>query len=183
MTIELVTYAKLKALLDLEDAAITDYPALDLLRDSVVSAFEEYTGRLLESVERSKTIYIGALGTHQLSLEAIPVTAVSSLVVTVSEDDETYTEHDDYEIAGYGLRLLGKVSNCSIAITYTGGISDVPDNLARAALLQTAYEFQSKDHIGAKSVSTEGGSISRPALGLLKEVKRLLDRSKHPLRW
>ena len=183
MAIELVSYANLRSLLDLEEAAITDYPALNVLRDSVTSALEDYTGRLFESKARTETIYVGSTGTQMLSLEAIPVASVSSLVVTVSETDETFTEHDDYEIASYGLKLLTRVSNCSIAITYTGGISTVPDSLARAALLQTAYEFQAKDQIGADSVSTEGGTISRPALGLLKEVKRLLDKNMHPLRW
>jgi len=183
MAIELVSYANLKSLLDLEDAAITDYPALNVLRDSVTSAFEAYTGRLFESTSRSETIYIGASATTMLKLEAIPISSITSLTVTVSETTETYTDHDDYEITAYGLKLLSSVSNCTIAITYTGGISTVPDNLARAALIQTAYEFQGKDQIGSDSVTTEGGTISRPALGLLKETKRLLDQNMHPLRW
>ena len=187
MAIELVSYADLKSLLGLEDAAITDYPELNVLRESVTSAFEAYTGRLFESIARTKTIYVDA-PTQMIRLGAIPVTSVASLVVTVSEDDETYTQYDDYEIRSYGLRLLSKVSACTIAITYTGGILTaptnlVPDSLERAALLQTAYEFQAKDQIGSDSVTTEGGTISRPALGLLKEVKRLLDQNMHPLRW
>jgi len=183
MAIELVSYANLKSLLGLEDASITDYPALGVLRDSVTSAFEAHTGRLFESTSRSETIYIGASATTMLKLKAIPISSITSLTVTVSETTETYTEHDDYEITAYGLKLLSKVSNCTIAITYTGGISTVPDTLERAALIQTAYEFQAKDQIGSESVTTEGGTISRPALGLLKEVKRLLDQNMHPLRW
>ena len=183
MSIELVSYANLRSLLDLENAAITDYPALNVLRDSVTSAFEAYTGRLFESKARTETIRIGYPGTQMLRLDGIPISAVASLTVTVSETTETYTDHDDYEITAYGLKLLSNVSNCTIAITYTGGISTVPDNLERAALIQTAYEFQAKDQIGSESVTTEGGTISRPALGLLKEVKRLLDQNMHPLRW
>lgn len=183
MTIELVSYSDLKNLLALEDAAITDYPALNVLRDSVTSAFEVYTGRLFESKARTETIYIGGHGTQMLKLDATPISSVGSLTVTISETTETYTDHDDYEITAYGLKLLSSVSDCTIAITYTGGISDVPDSLERAALLQTAYEFQAKDQIGADSVSTEGGTISRPALGLLKEVRRLLNQNMHPLRW
>jgi len=182
MSIELVSYANLKNLLDLEESAITDYPALNVLRDSVTAAFEAYTGRLFESKERTDTLYIDT-ATQMIKLDAIPISSVGSLTVTISETTETYTEHDDYEITGYGLRLLSSVENCSIAITYTGGISTVPDTLARAALLQVAYEFQSKDQIGSESVSTEGGTITRPPLGLLKEVKRLLDQNMHPLRW
>jgi len=170
-------------LLGLEDSEITDYPALDVIRDSVTAAFEAYTGRLFESKERTETIYYGYPGTKYLSLEAVPISSVSALVVTTSETDETFTEHDDYEIASYGLRLLTSISDCKVAITYTGGLSTVPDDIKRAALLQTAYEFQAKDQIGADSISTEGGTISRPALGLLKEVRRILDRNIHPLKW
>jgi len=183
MSIELVSYADLKSLLDLEDAAITDYPALDVLRGSVTSAFEAYTGRLLEPIARTKSIYVGQQSTAMIRLDAIPISSVASLTVTIAGDAETYTENDDYEIAEYGLRLYSGVKNAVVAITYTGGITTVPDTMNRAALLQIAYEFQSKDQIGAESVSTEGGAVQRPALGLLKEVKRLLNPSFHPLRW
>jgi len=181
MAIELVSYADLKSLLDLEEALITSYPALGVIRESVTSAFESFTGRLFESKERTDTIYISN-PTQMIALPAIPVASVSSLVVTFYETSETYTEHGGYEITRYGVKLTSSVQNCKIVITYTGGISTVPDNLERAALLQTAYEFQSKDQIGAESVTTEGGSVNRPALGLLKEVQRLLKPLVHPLR-
>lgn len=181
MAIELVTYANLKALLDLEEAAITDYPALNIIRPSVTSAIEEYLDRLLEPIERTETIYIGRFKTSMLRLPAIPVTSVSSVTVTIGEDSETYDEHEEYEVTNYGLKLLASLANAKVVVVYTGGITTVPDAIARAALLQTAYEFQSKDHVGADNVSTEGGSVSRPAIGLLKEVQRLLNRYRHPL--
>jgi len=68
-----------------------------------------------------------------------------------------------------------------MVVVYTGGITEATNSMNRAALLQTAYEFQAKDHIGASSVSAEGGSVQRPELGLLKEVKRILSKDKHPL--
>ncbi|MFH2095496.1 MAG: hypothetical protein ABIJ16_07320 [Bacteroidota bacterium] len=181
MAIELVTYASLKALLDLESALITDYPALNIIRPSVTSAIEEYLDRSLEPIERTETIYIGSFKTSMLRLPAIPITSIASVTVTIGEDSETYDEHDEYEITEYGLKLLVSLSNAKVVVVYTGGVTVVPDAIARAALLQTAYEFQSKDHIGADNVSTEGGSVSRPAIGLLKEVRRMLDKFKHPL--
>jgi hypothetical protein len=181
MAIELVTYAALKALMALENAAITDYPALDEIRDSVTSAIEEELDRLLESKERTETIYVGSFNQAMLRLSAVPIASISSVTVTSGINSDTYDEHDEYEITKYGIRLLSSIANVKIVIVYTGGISTVPDAIARAALLQTAYEFQAKDHIGAESVSTDGGSVSRPALGLLKEVKRLLNKYKHPL--
>jgi len=182
MAIELVTYSALKALLGLEDAAITEYPALEILRPSVTSAIEEYLSRLLESTERTETIYIGSRKRSMISLPAIPVTAVSSVTVTIIGESETYDENEEYEITEYGIQLAVSLSKAKIVIVYTGGISVVPDAMARAALMQTAYEFQAKDQIGASSVSTAGGSVQRPELGLLKEVKRMLNQYKHPLR-
>jgi hypothetical protein len=182
MAIELVTYTDLKALLGLEDAAITDYPALNLLRESVTAAIENYLGRELESAERDVTIYASNVPTQIVHLKAVPVASVSALTVTIGSNAEEYGA-DDYEITNYGVKLYGKISNAKIEVTYTGGISTVPGAINRAALLQTAYEFQSKEQIGAESVSTEGGFVSRPALGLLREVKRMLNSERHPLRW
>jgi len=183
MAIELVTYADLKSLLGLTDSAITDYPALGVIRDSVTAAFDTYLGRALDPIARTVTIYVGAQPTAIIKLNGVPISAVASVSVTILGDSESYTENEDYEVTGYGIRLLSKVKNCSIAITYTGGMTVVPDAVNRAALLQVAYEFQSKDQIGSESVSTDGGTVTRPVLGLLKEVQRLLDPHKHPLRW
>lgn len=183
MALELVSFASLKALLDLTDAAITDYPALDLIRTSVTSAIEEYVDRLLEEEERIETIYAGRFKVGMIRLPAVPITSVSSVTVTIGEDDETLTEHEEYEITNYGIKLFAPIVLAKIVIVYTGGIedADVTASMARAALLQTAYEFQSKDQVGATSITTAGGNVNRPALGLLKEVQRMLVKDKHPL--
>jgi hypothetical protein len=183
MAIELVTYADIKSVLDLEAATIASYPSLSVLQSSVLYAIEEYLGRELESKARSETIYIGASPTKLIQLKAIPVTSVASLVVTISTDSETYVLNDDYEITAYGLKLYSEISNCKVAITYTGGISTVPTALNRAALLQVVHEFQSKDRLGSETITTEGGTISRPPLGLLPEVRRMLNAYKHPMMW
>lgn len=181
MAIELVSYAEIKAFLGLTDAAITDYPSLNIIRSCVTSAIEEYTGRLFESKERTETIYVGNYKTAMLRLPAVPISSLSSVTVIIAGDSETYNEHDEYEITDYGLKLLPTLRNAKVVIVYTGGISIVPDQINRAALLQTIFEFQSKDQLGAESVSSSGGSVSRPTLGLLKEVQRMLNNEKHPL--
>ena len=186
MSVELVTYADIKNFLGLEQASIDSYPALGVIRESVTSAIEEYLGRDLESKERSETIRIHApTSTAMIHLRAIPISSVSSVSVTILGDSESYTEDDDYEITGYGLRLFSKVNHAKVAVTYTGGYADddVPEAISRAALLQVVHEFQSKDQLGAESVSTEGGTVSRPPLGLLKEVTRMLNKYVHPLKW
>ena len=177
---ELVSFASLKAFLGLTDSLITDYPALNIIKPSVEAAIESYLGRQLESAERSETIYITG-PTNMISLKAIPVSSVSSLTVTMLDESETYTS-DYYTITEYGLQTINTLRNAKIAITYTGGLSSVPDGIERAALYQTAYEFQAKDQVGAESISTEGGSVNRPALGLLEVTKNLLNPFIHPLK-
>lgn len=182
MAIELVSYADLKALLDLRETTINDYPSLDLLRTSVTSAIENFLSRSLESIERTETNYIGAFKRSGIMLPAIPVSTISTVTITEAGVSTEYTENSDYEITEYGIRLFVSHRNVKIVVVYTGGITTVPGEINRAALLQTAYEFQSKDHIGAESVSTEGGNVNRPQLGLLKEVQRMLVNHQHPLR-
>jgi len=176
---ELVSYADLKNFLGLEDALITDYPALNIIRSSVEYAFDNYLGRFLESTERTDTFYVTG-PTRIISLPAIPVTAVSSLVVTMLNEDETYTlADDDFIIVKGGLELLVRLRNAKIAITYTGGLSSAPVDIGRAALLQTVYEFMGKDQVGT-TVKTEGRFVARPATNLLSVVKSLLSKHMHP---
>ena len=183
MTIELVSYADLKSLLGLEEALITAYPDLSLIKDSVVTAIESYLDRDLDYGEYQDNQFFNK-ATAYIKLNALPIESVESVIVKQSGEATTLTA-DDYMIMNYGLFLYSPSDLSSVSIEYTGGYADddVPTPIKRAALIQTTYEFQSKDHIGASSVTNEGGSVQRPEIGLLKEVRRLLDRYKHPLSW
>jgi hypothetical protein len=72
------------------------------------------------------------------------------------------------------------ITNQTVKVTYTGGIIDVPAGLERAARLQTMYEYQNKTSIGLETVSTPGGTIIKPEVGMLKEVEKLLQKHMHP---
>ncbi len=181
MGLELLTYDDLKDLLNLKGSLITEYPALDLLRDSVTIAFEEYLGRDLQSLERTETVFIGGSKTVMIKLRAIPISDIASLTITERGTVSTLTENSDFEVTNYGIYFYAPIVRCKVDITYTGGLAVTTEALTRGALLQVAYEFQSKEHIGSDHVSTEGGSVSRPALQLLKEVKRTINRERHPL--
>jgi len=181
MAVELVTYSDLKDLLGLEQATISGHPALEVLATSVQYAIEEFLGRLLEADDRTHSLYIGNIASQMISLPAIPIVSVASVTVTQGQTDTVYGE-TDYDIMDYGIRLFSKLRHAKVVVVYNGGLGDIPTAINRAALLQISYEWQSKDQIGAESVSTEGGSVQRPALGLLKEVKRMLNSEKHPLR-
>ncbi len=183
MALELVTYADMKKLLELQDAAITDYPPLEVINDTMINSFEVATGRKLNNESRTEVVFINNFYTARLMLRAIPITAMTSVTVTMYGVSESWTENSDYEVTEYGLRLWARLKNAKVTVVYTGGLSAVTEepNMNRAALYQLAYEFQSKDQIGAESVSNEGGSVQRPALTLLPETKRLLVPSLHPL--
>jgi len=171
MTFELVSYADLKSLIGLTKVAITDYPALGVLQDSVQYAIEDELGRSLEKKDRTEVAHIGKTATQMIALKGLPVLTVTSVTVTQYQTD-TLLVSTDYDIVDYGIKLYSKYSDAKITVVYNGGYdsADVPLNINRAALLQTAYEWQAKDQIGAENVSTEGGMVQRPALGLLKEV-------------
>lgn len=177
----LFEYSDLKSLLGLEEELITAYPALVTIGNSVTSAIEDHIGRDITSAERTESAFYGS-STRMISLRGLPITTVST--VTVTEDGTaTVLTTDEYVVTGYGIKLLSPVEDSFVSVTYTGGFSSIPASIARAALLQTAYEFQSKEQIGASQVNTDGGSVSRPELGLLSEVKKRLKAHIHPLRW
>jgi len=182
MTLELVTFNKVKDFLQLEREE-SSYPELAIIAPSVVSAIENFIGRFLEQKERTEEFLIGSIATRFIDLKGIPIVSVSSASVTELGDSDTLTENEDFIISNGGIELLyTSFKRCKVSVTYTGGYAadNVPEDIQRAALLQTVYEYQSKDYVGASSVTTEGGSIQRPPIGLLKEVRRLLDNYKHP---
>lgn len=183
MAVELVSYADLKNLLGLTEAAISGYPALDVLNTSVQYAIEKYLGRELEKGDKTETIFIGQSPSQMISLKALPIASIASVTITQAQVATSYVA-TDYDVVDYGLKMVSKFSNAKIVIAYNGGYesADIPTNINRAALMQIAYEWQAKDQIGAQSVSTEGGFVKRPELELLKEVKRMLNGEKHPLR-
>jgi len=175
MAFELVPYADIKGLLGLEKAAMSDYPALGIIHIRLLSAFQEETGRTFEKKEYTEAQFAGDMPIGMIPLRGLPVE-------TISEVSVDGVETTDYEVTEYGVKLAGKASNCAVVVTYTGGLESVTAEISGAALYQLAYEFQSKEQIGATSFSTEGGSVNRPELGLLKETIRMLASSRHPLK-
>lgn len=180
MAIELVTFQQLKDFMKLEKTAITDYPTLSLIRDDVTFAIEEYLGRTLEKGDYVETIFQGSVPSKMIPLKALPLATVTSVKVT--RGDDTEAEDADYYITEYGVCLLEKVTHAKVVVTYNGGLAAVTSALNRAALRQIIYEYNTKENVGARSVSTEGGFVDIPELSLLSEVKRMIESMKHPTR-
>jgi hypothetical protein len=161
-------FADLKALLDLEKASLSDYPSLALLVESVHDAVENYTNRALQEQDALTETQRMTRSTSMVDLRALPIASVASVTV---EGDAA-----DYRVTAWGVELTAEAPYAAeVAVTYTGGFEEYPADVYRAELMQTAYEYQNKDNIGAESVSTEGGFVQRPSLQLLAEVRRLLD--------
>lgn len=168
----LTDFDELRALLRLQKDDIEDYPDLAAIIRSVYAAMESYTGRAFERMRRTERVMM--TGGQIVTLRALPVAAVTS--VTFGGTSLAYTVQSD------GLRLGARASG-EVAVIYTGGYAEAPEDLRRAATLQVLHEYQRKDHIGAESVSNEGGFTRWPQLGLLDEVKRLLAPYVHPARF
>lgn len=174
---ELVPFESLKDLQDLNQEKLSDYPGLQVIKQSVFSAIESELGRSLEQKERVEEIDTGVYPTRYVFLTGLPVVSVSEVLV----DDEVL-DPEYYRITKSGLRLSTQITEAFVQVTYTGGYENdaIPANLTRAALMQTTYEFQNKENIGASSVTTEGGTVNTPALQLLPMVIDILDEFKHP---
>jgi hypothetical protein len=179
MALTLAPFEDLKKLLDLEKATLGDYPALEVLQGWVRGNFEDYLYRTLEEASGVEKPELGVEASPMVPLKRLPVTNVASVTV-----DGTTEDPEAYNVTPYGLLLSRGVSlTNTVEIEYTGGYTDstLPSPLARAAVLQVVHEYQIRDHVGAQSVQTEGGTVDRPAIGLLAEVRRLLDPYVHPV--
>jgi hypothetical protein len=166
---DLVEFSTLKALLDLEKNNLSDYAALEAIVAAVPDTLSQYLGReLVEEDTWTLSDYIQS-STRFLDLPYLPIVSITSLVIGDLDYDST-----TYTITGDGLRLKSPVSYVDYDITYVGGFESFPKDLQYAAALQAMYEYQNKDHIGAQTVSTEGGSVTTPGLKIHDEVKRRL---------
>ena len=172
MAIELVSFDTLKPLLDLNDTE-KDYPDLTLIQESVVTSLEDHTHRTFSEDNYEEELFTGGMPTKMIPLLAIPISSITEVTI----DGEVT---DDYEIRNYGIEMGRTITNQTVKVTYAGGIIDVPAGLERAARLQTMYEYQHKTSIGLEIVSTPGGTITKPEVGMLKEVKKLLQKHMHP---
>lgn len=184
MATELVSYDQLKAILKLDGATIADYPPLGIIRDSVSVRIEQFLGRVLAEQTLTEIISLED-STRMINLSALPISSVTSAQFDDGFGNTTdLTWKSDFRVSNnYGLHTFMPWSNGDLSVTYTGGYATIPEDITRAALQQTVYEYENRDHMGAYSVSTDGGTVSVPELGLLKEVKANLMNYRHPKLW
>lgn len=182
MALRELIFNDVRALLDLRDITIGDYPALELLIDRIIPAVEDHLGRTLDKGTVTEEWLGPPEPTAMVPLSRLPVASVDE----VRLDGETQ-DADAYTTVAHGLNVTFTVQpDAKVEVDYTGGFDntasppEVPGPLRKAITTQVAYEFQSKEAIGAETVETQGGTINRPQLQLLKEVQRLLQPYVHP---
>jgi len=167
-------FSVLKDRLRLEKANLSDYPVLEDVIASVYAAFENYLRRHLEYSTQQEIDYQN--NRIMVSLKALPIESIT----TITNSDGEVIDADNYEITEYGVRLLTP-TNGKLIIDYVGGLAIAPEDLTRASMYQIISEYQRRDNPDSEYITGEGGSVTRPQLGLLKEVKRLLEPFLHPL--
>lgn len=170
---------------------------LQTLIEQVTGAFETYTGRKFEAIERTKYFTVGP---RNFLLPAFPVDLGETFTVTVN--DETQVIDDDFfvwEDQGR-VEFLRKTATDPLAlsppatpkpkavvIVWTGGwvadgdglLQSVPQDFQKACMMQVAFEFKRRASIGLTSLSVPDGNVSVMApTDLLAGVRTILDSHK-----
>lgn len=170
---------------------------LIVLIEQVTAAFENYTGRKFEAVERTK--YFSA-GPRNFLLPAFPVDLGETFTATVNDDAQVIDE-DFFVWEDQGrVEFVRKTATDplplspaaiprpkSVVIVWTGGwtadddglLQGVPQDFQKACMMQVAFEFRRRDSIGVTSLSVPDGNTTVLApTDLLPGVRTLLDSHK-----
>lgn len=164
----------INSLLHLNLANYADDPALSFLASRVDSAINEYCG---VDFDYGNSVELYTIHTNLIALRKLPIDVINSVTI----DGELITS-DYYQKLSKGILLTTgafKKAESLIEIDYSGGYDPIPVVIDHAATLQLAYEYQRHGHIGATSVSNDGGSTQYPELKLLRGTKSLLNRFRN----
>lgn len=185
--ITLVTLSEMKAELGLTDT--TDDAVLTGLITRLEGRFDDHCRRAFAREAAVVEYFDG--GQFSLYLRHWPIESVASVHISADQEwtDETLLPATDYRI--YTER--GRIGYCRGAIAwpagvrniraiYTGGYAApgvtppagefaVPEALRGLFVMQCAYEFRNRLHLGEQSVSAQGASVSMAPADFLPAVK------------
>lgn len=162
----LATLADLKTYLGI---AVTTADA-ELTRMLVMAStvVEQFLGRTL--TQAAFTERRSGACTDVLSVRNGPVTAVASLTIdgeAISASDGTsagyYFQDDEIYLLG-GLRFNSGRKN--ILLTYTGGYTTIPADIAHATIEIAAQAYREKEWVGYQSKSLAGETVAFTRSGL-----------------
>jgi len=178
---KLVSLADLKLFMEKTD---TDHDkVLEDMLGQISVRIQSFLNRLLE--KQARTQYFNG-GRRYYYLPAFPIDSIAVLTVVVDSSTQTldsdyFVWHDEGCIEFYCSVSATQPKN--VVITWTGGydkqsgdVLRVPDDVKRACVLQTAYEFRRRNDLGASSTGMSGGSITyQPPVDFLPDVQSILD--------
>jgi len=208
LSIQLVSLNDVKLFLGMVDAA-GNVDTANVTHDLLITQFikqvsariETYLDRLLTKEER--TVYFDS-GPSIFFLHAYPVDTDETFTITLNGVEQICAtdgiDGDFFLYADEGKIVFpcgtGIATPQALKVIWTGGYAEiqtakeegteegtgvlaVPDDLARACIMQSVYDFRRRNDLGLSSVSMPDGSISvaQGPSGLLSEVRYILNES------
>lgn len=180
---DLTTLARVKTQLGLSES--DDDALLSQLITNWSDTFERYLNRKAEQTTHVHTEYPDRYQ-RSFFVAGVPIVSITSIVQT----DASYTiDSDNYSFdadAGIIELLVNPVYRYLLTITYVGGmaanaaafVSSFPA-IAGALDMQVAHVYTHRDHLGGRSFSDSGGSVSFASpTEFLDGVQLVLDEFK-----
>jgi len=191
----IVTLSEMKAELGLSDT--TDDALLTQAMAALDGRFDSFLNRILARGINVIEYFDG--GGRTLLLARFPVESVTSINVDADAvwGAATLLGSTDYRLNKLRGRIVFGADGSeswptgyqNIRVVYTAGFvaggeippagqSAMPEAIRRAYILQCAFEWRNRTHLGQQSVSAQGGSINLAPAKLLPEVQDILNEWK-----
>lgn len=161
---------------------------LDLIIGQISKRIETFLNRNLLKQEYTEFFDV-KIHRRFFNLKSYPIDLNEDFTATQYDVEDTVnSDYYVYEDQGM-VEYFTERTHCNepkcMKFVYTGGyeeiysdgenVLDVPDDIKRACLLQSVFEFRRRRDVGITSVSTPDGSIGKPNPGnLLPEVVSIL---------
>lgn len=158
---------------------LTNHPSLEFIMSRVDNAINEHCNREFIRADRTETV---PLYSQLIALTLLPVNSITSVSINGASVSLDNVQLFEYGFNIFNMGIYDYRDSALVTVTYNGGYDTIPDAISYAAALQSVHEYQRSTHIGASRVTNDGGSVNYPELGLLKEVKNMINNYKHPIK-
>lgn len=188
---ELVTLAKVKALIDLVQDDTEHDAVLNDIIEAVSTQAEKYLNRVVQTAQQADERFDVNGGDMVFKLRAVPVVSIDDTGEGVW-NDPTWSFSTEVDTTLYSvdstagllyIRTSLTVGFRALKVCYTGGMAETTEkliatypDLAHAAARQVLYLFNTRRQIGAESVQVGDSSVYwRGDFAWMPGVKEVLD--------
>jgi uncharacterized phiE125 gp8 family phage protein len=167
---EVKNYIRLEGFIDVDESEATPFTEDDdLIEDLITSARERLEKELGISIV-TKTLR--ATFTNLCGMIEIPYGPVIS-VTTLTDEDATEIDEDDYTLIGDDYQLLKSPCYENMQMTYEAGFTTVPKAIKQAILIEVAYRFINRgEELNQGSITADDKGICRAAKVVAAPFKR-----------